>query len=214
VSAATFFATPEKFRAWLEKNHETATELLVGFYKRGSARPSITWPESVDEALSFGWIDGVRKRIDDESYTIRFTPRRASSIWSANNIRRVEELTKLGRMRPAGIRAFERRSEKRSAIYSFENAPRTLPPEFEKRFRSNRKAWRWFNEEPPWYRRVAIYWVTSAKREETRQRRLAQLITDSEQQRRIRPVAISARENEARPAPRSSRTPAKRRPRK
>jgi len=181
----TFFETPAKFRKWLEKHHETATELLVGFYKVGSGHKSITWPESVDQALSFGWIDGVRRRIDDESYSIRFTPRKRSSNWSAVNIRRVAELEKLGLMAPAGRRAFEARSEAKSAIYAYENAPRTLPAEAEKRFRANRKAWEFFSAQPPWYRRVTIYWVLSAKKEETRERRLATLIEDSANGRRI-----------------------------
>ena len=180
-----FFASAAAFRQWLEKHHDSASELLVGFHKRATGRPSLSWPESVDEALSFGWIDGVRKRIDDESYSIRFTPRKTHSTWSAINIRRVAELTKLGRMRPAGIAAFERRTDNRSAIYAYENRPRTLPPEYEKQFRKNRGAWKFFNEQPPGYRRLAIYWVTSAKREETRARRLAQLMDDSAKRRRL-----------------------------
>lgn len=172
----TFFATPEKFRAWLRKNHEKAAELLVGFYKKDSGKPSITWPESVDEALSFGWIDGVRRRIDDESYSIRFTPRRKGSIWSAVNIRRMKALIAEGRVSPAGMRAWELRDEAKSRVYSFENAPRELPPELEKRFRANKKAWTFFNEQPPGYRRQMIFRITSGKREETRLRRLDQLI--------------------------------------
>src|ERR687895_340334 len=126
---ATFFATPADFRAWLERHHETVGELLVGFYKKGSGRPSITWPESVDEALCFGWIDGVRRTIDDESYSIRFTPRRRRSIWSLVNVKRVAELTKLGRMQPAGLRAFEARDPRRTGVYSFEQKGEvTLPP--------------------------------------------------------------------------------------
>jgi uncharacterized protein YdeI (YjbR/CyaY-like superfamily) len=175
----TFFPTPAAFRKWLQKNHDQATELLVGFYKKDSGKPSITWPESVDQALCFGWIDGVRKRIDDVSYSIRFTPRKAISTWSAVNIARVEELTKLGLMQPPGLRAFERRREDKSRIYAYENAPAMLEAEAEESFRANRKAWDFFNEQPPSYRRVALYWVTSAKKEETRARRLATLIADS-----------------------------------
>lgn len=174
-----FFPTPAAFRTWLETNHASATELLVGFYKRDSGKPSITWPESVDQALCFGWIDGVRRRIDDVSYSIRFTPRKPTSNWSAINIARVAELTKLGLMRPAGQRAFEQRREDKSAIYAYENAVRSLDPSDEKMFRANRKAWQFFNAQAPWYRRVCIYWVTSAKKEETRARRLATLINDS-----------------------------------
>jgi uncharacterized protein YdeI (YjbR/CyaY-like superfamily) len=181
----TFFATPADFRRWFEKNHDKATELLAGFYKKDSGRPSITWPESVDQALCFGWIDGVRKRIDDVSYTIRFTPRKRVSTWSAINIRRVEELKKLGLMQPAGLRAYEARSAEKSGIYAYENAPKELPPADEKKFRANRKAWEYFNAQAPSYRRVAIYWIMSAKREETRTRRLALLIEDSAAGRRL-----------------------------
>jgi uncharacterized protein YdeI (YjbR/CyaY-like superfamily) len=181
----TFFPTPNAFRKWLQKNHLKEKELLVGFYKRGSGKPSITWPESVDQALSFGWIDGVRRRIDDESYSIRFTPRRRGSIWSAINIKRVAELEKLGLMTDAGRRAFEARDEKKSAIYSYENRAKTFPSEMEKRFRANKKAWDWWSEQPPWYRRVTTHWVLSAKKEETRERRLATLIEDSAEGRRI-----------------------------
>jgi len=185
-----FFATPAAFRAWLKKHHASATELLVGFYKRDSGKPSITWPESVDQALCFGWIDGVRKRIDDVSYTIRFTPRKTVSNWSAINIARVAELTKLGLMQPAGLRAFEKRREDKSAIYSYENAVRTLDPADEKTFRANRKAWEFFSTQPPWYRRVCIHWVTSGKKAETRARRMATLIEDSANGQRIGLVTL------------------------
>lgn len=181
----TFFPTPDRFRKWLAKNHHRASELLVGFYKKGSGIPSITWPESVDQALCFGWIDGVRRRIDDASYSIRFTPRKQKSTWSAINIGRVAELSRLGLLQPAGLRAFEQRSEENSGIYAYENAPRNFSAEAEKHFRKNRKAWQYFNEQPPSYRRVAIHWVTSAKREETRARRLATLIQDSAAGRRL-----------------------------
>lgn len=189
----TFFAKPADFRRWLERNHHKADELLVGFWKKGSGRPSITWPESVDEALSFGWIDGVRRRIDDQSYSIRFTPRRRGSIWSAVNIKRATELTKLGRMATAGLRAFEARDEKKSAIYSYENRPRELAPEYEKRFRANQEAWEYWTAQPPGYRRVATYWVMEAKKEETRERRLAQLIDDSAHRRRIAGYTLEKR---------------------
>ena len=185
-----FFPTPAAFRKWLDANHASATELLVGFYKRDSGKPSITWPESVDQALCFGWIDGVRRRIDDVSYSIRFTPRKRISNWSAINIARVAELTSLGQMRPAGLRAFEQRREDKSAIYAYENAVRTLDPADEKTFRANRKAWQFFNAQAPSYRRVCIYWVTSAKREETRARRLATLINDSANGQRLGIVTL------------------------
>lgn len=181
----TFFPTPADFRRWLERHHDREPELLVGFYKKGSGKPSITWPESVDEALSFGWIDGVRKRIDDESYTIRFTPRRPGSNWSLINIRRVGELRKLDRMHPAGLRAFEQRKEEKSGIYTYENAPRTLPPEMEKQFRANRKAWKWYAAQPPGYHRVTTWWILSGKKEETRTRRLEGLIEASAEGRRV-----------------------------
>src|SRR5258708_807925 len=181
----TFFASPSAFRVWLEKHHDHASELLVGFYKKGSGIPSMTWPESVDQALAYGWIDGVRKGIDDVSYTIRFTPRRPGSIWSAINIRRVAELKKLGLMRPAGVQAFERRSDAKSSIYSYENAPRTLDPIDEKKFRARKKAWEYFSNQAPSYQRVAIYWVMSARKAETRARRLAALIEDSANGKRL-----------------------------
>jgi uncharacterized protein YdeI (YjbR/CyaY-like superfamily) len=182
----TFFATPADFRAWLAEHHADAQELLVGFYKKGSGRPSITWPESVDEALCFGWIDGVRKRIDDVSYTIRFTPRKPRSTWSAVNIRRVEELTRLGRMQPAGLAAFAARTEDNSGIYSHEQPRAELDPASEQQFRANQQAWDFFQAQPASYRKAAIWWVASAKKEETRCKRLATLIDDSANGRTIR----------------------------
>jgi uncharacterized protein YdeI (YjbR/CyaY-like superfamily) len=182
----TFFATPEELRAWLAEYHETETELLVGFHKKGSGRPSITWPQSVDQALCFGWIDGVRRRIDDATYSIRFTPRKARSTWSAVNVKRVAELTEQGLMRPAGIAAFERRSDDKTAIYAYEQRKAaTLDPEHERRFRADAQAWAWFQAQPPSYRRTATYWVVSAKKPETRQRRLERLIEDSAAERPI-----------------------------
>ncbi len=173
-----FFPTPAKFRAWLQKNHAKERELLVGFYKRDSGKPSMTWPESVDQALCFGWIDGVRRRIDDESYSIRFTPRKAGSNWSRINIDRVAELTKLGLMAEAGTKAFETRKSKRD--YSYETNELELDPAYEKKFRANRKAWKNFMSRAPWYRRTSKFWVMSAKREETREKRLGILIDCSE----------------------------------
>jgi uncharacterized protein YdeI (YjbR/CyaY-like superfamily) len=183
----TFFATPEDLRAWLERHHDSESELLVGFHKKGSGRPSITWPESVDQALCFGWIDGVRRRIDDETYSIRFTPRKPRSNWSAINVRRVAELEAEGLMHPAGRAAFERRSDDRTAIYAYEQRKTAkLGPEQERRFKAHAKAWKWFQDQPAGYRRTATYWVISAKRPETRERRLAQLIEDSAAGRPIR----------------------------
>lgn len=182
----TFFATPEEFRAWFDANHARETELLVGFYKKGTGRPSITWPESVDEALCYGWIDGIRRSLGDEAYSIRFTPRKQKSTWSAVNIARVAELTELGRMQPAGLKAFQAREESNSRIYAYENRDTAvLDPALEERFRANEKAWSFFQAQPPGYRKTATYWVTSAKQEATRLRRLEQLIADSEQERRL-----------------------------
>ena len=182
----TFFDSPAAFRAWLEQHHETATELWVGFYKKSSSRPSITWPQSVDEALCFGWIDGIRKSVDDISYTIRFTPRKPRSNWSAVNIARVAELTRLGRMRPAGRKAFEQRVEEKSGVYSYEQRHTAqLDEASEQQFRANQAAWVFFEAQPAGYRRLAIWWVVSAKKEATRLKRLATLIEDSAQRRTI-----------------------------
>jgi uncharacterized protein YdeI (YjbR/CyaY-like superfamily) len=182
-----FFPSPDAWHAWLEENHDQHEELLVGFYKVGSGKPSITWPEAVDGALCFGWIDGVRRSLDEISYVIRFTPRRARSVWSAINIKRVAELTKLGLMRPAGVKAFERRTGDRAEIYAYEQRMGAkLGAAYEKRFRANQKAWKFFQAQPPWYQRTASWWVISAKKEETQRKRLAQLIEDSEHARTIR----------------------------
>jgi uncharacterized protein YdeI (YjbR/CyaY-like superfamily) len=185
----TFFATPAKFRAWLEIHHSTAKELLVGFYKRESGKPSLTWPESVGEALCFGWIDGVRRSFGDEAYTIRFTPRRPKSIWSAINVDKVAQLKKQGKMREAGLRAFAVRTAERTGVYSFERYEAAkLSPSQEKTLRANRQAAAFFDAQPPWYRRTSIHWVISAKRDETRERRLALLIADSAAGRTIGPL--------------------------
>lgn len=181
-----FFATPAEFRAWLEEHHSSAPELWVGFHKKGSGRPSITWPEAVDEALCVGWIDGIRKSIDGESYRIRFTPRKPQSTWSAVNLARVEALTREGRMRPAGLKAFEKRTEAKTGIYAYEQRKAAeLDEASEQRFRSDPEAWEYFESRPPGYRKTAIWWVVSAKKEETRQKRLEQLIEDSRNQRPI-----------------------------
>jgi uncharacterized protein YdeI (YjbR/CyaY-like superfamily) len=176
-----FFSTPGQFRAWLEKNHVSELELSVGFHKRDSGKPSITWPESVDVALCYGWIDGVRNSIDAISYRIRFTPRKPTSTWSAINVKRVAELTKLGLMRPAGVKAFEARKGDKTGIYAYEQRKTAkLPSAYEKQFRANKKAWAFFQSQPPWYQRTATYRVISAKKDVTRQKRLEQLIKDSE----------------------------------
>jgi uncharacterized protein YdeI (YjbR/CyaY-like superfamily) len=181
-----FFASPEEFGAWLERHHESESELLVGFYKKGSGKPSITWPESVEQALRFGWIDGIRRTVDDEAYTIRFTPRKPTSNWSLVNVAKVEELKQSGLMAPAGLRAYEARREDRTGVYSSERRRAAeLPPELEKRFRARRKAWEWFSSRPPGYRRTATHWVVSAKRDDTRRRRLETLIDCSAEGRKI-----------------------------
>jgi uncharacterized protein YdeI (YjbR/CyaY-like superfamily) len=184
-----FFATPEAWRAWLARHHATAPELWVGFYKRGTGRPSITWPESVDQALCFGWIDGVRKSLDPERYMIRFTPRRKGSIWSAVNLRRVKELDEAGLMHQAGRAALAARSEARSGIYSYEQRDQaTLSPDMVREFRRHRAAWADFQARPPWYRRTATWWVVSAKRPETRARRFAALLAASSAGQPIGPL--------------------------
>lgn len=180
-----FFKTPEDFRAWLTKHHETERELLVGFWKVDSGKPSITWPQSVDEALSFGWIDGVRRRVDDESYTIRFTPRKPTSIWSAVNIKRMKALIEEGRVAPAGHAAFDKRDESRSELYSYERKAAAFDEETLERFAEEKKAWAWYNAQAPWYRRTTAHWVTSAKRPETREKRLLLLIACSKKGERI-----------------------------
>lgn len=189
-----FFATPAALRKWLEKNHDKTHELWVGFYKKSSGKSSITWPEAVDQLLCFGWIDGVRKSVDDESYAIRVTPRKPRSVWSAVNLKRVEELTKMGLMHPAGLAVFQARDLKKSGLYSFENRPQKLAPKYEKQMRVNKKAWEFFQAQPPWYRRTASWWVLSAKKEETRLKRLATLIADSAQGKTIAPLKRPARQ--------------------
>jgi uncharacterized protein YdeI (YjbR/CyaY-like superfamily) len=181
-----FFATPRHFRAWLEKNHNRVDELWVGYYRKDTGRPSITWPESVDEALCYGWIDGIRKKVDDISYKVRFTPRRAKSIWSAVNVGRVAVLTREGRMEPPGTAAFARRDENNSRQYSFENrAKAKLSRADEREFRRDPAAWKFFESQPPGYRRLAAWFVISAKRTETRRARLERLIATSRARRRI-----------------------------
>jgi uncharacterized protein YdeI (YjbR/CyaY-like superfamily) len=182
-----FFPSPSDWHAWLEEHHEEYDELWVGFHKKDSGKPSITWPEAVDGALCFGWIDGVRKSLNETSYVIRFTPRRPRSVWSAVNIKRVAALTQMGRMRPPGVQAFEKRTGNRSEIYAYEQRKGVkLGGVYEKTFRVNKSAWEFFRAQPPWYQRTASWWVISAKKEETRLKRLAQLIKDSEQGKTIR----------------------------
>jgi len=179
------FTTASDFRRWLGAHHTVATELHVGFYKKASGKGGLTYPESVDEALCFGWIDGVRRTVDASSYTIRFTPRKPGSIWSLVNVRHVGRLTQAGRMRPAGLKAFAARQEHRTGVYSFEQAPQKLPPVYERKFRAHRQAWDFFTSQAPWYRRTAIHKVVSPKQEATRQRWLALLIADSAKGKRL-----------------------------
>lgn len=181
----TFFSTPEKFRAWLEKHYQTETELLVGFYRVSTKKPCMSWSESVDQALCFGWIDGIRKSIDNESYTIRFTPRKKTSIWSAINIKKIEELTKAGLMTPEGQKAFEFRSEERSKVYSHEKEAYLLTPAFEKQFKAHTTAWEYFDKQAPSYKKVMIHWIMSAKQEKTRLSRLEKAIHISAEQKRM-----------------------------
>jgi uncharacterized protein YdeI (YjbR/CyaY-like superfamily) len=174
-----FFSSPEVFRQWLEKNHDRANELLVGFHKKDSGKKSVTYPQALDEALCFGWIDGVRRTLNESSYTIRFTPRKPRSIWSNVNVRHVERLKKESRMAEPGLKAYALRDPKRTGIYAFERPAREFSPEFEKRFRANKAAWEFFQSEPPSIRKVCIFWVMGAKKEETRLRRLESLIDSS-----------------------------------
>lgn len=194
----TFFRTPEELRAWLEKHHGAAGELWIGFYKKDAQEKGITkgitYKEALDEALGFGWIDGVRLSVDAERYTIRFTPRRTGSVWSKVNIARARELIAEGRLRPAGLQAFEARDEAKANQYSYEREKRELDPAHQRQLEANPAAWEFFRAQPPYYQRMARWYVMSAKREETRQRRLATLIEDSAQGRRLAGFPSPAKE--------------------
>jgi uncharacterized protein YdeI (YjbR/CyaY-like superfamily) len=183
-----FFASPLEFRGWLDKNHHKNQELWVGYYKKATGKPSMSWPESVDQALCYGWIDGIRKSIDEYSYTIRFTPRNPKSIWSAINLKRVSELTNLGLMQPSGIDVFNKRDEKKAQLYSFERDNVSLEAHFEKKFKENEKAWNFFQSQVLSYKKPAIWWINSAKQEATRLKRLEILIKDSEAGQKIAPL--------------------------
>lgn len=183
--APAFFITPAAFRKWLTKHHQKKTELIVGFYKVGSGKPSMTWPQSVDQALCFGWIDGIRRSINKESYCIRFTPRRSTSIWSAINIKKVAALRKSGLMMPAGEKAFKLRTKNRSRIYSHEKTPVDLAPTYKSQFRMNTSAWHFFNAQAPSYKKVMIHWIMNAKQEKTRLSRLEKAIKISGLQKRM-----------------------------
>ena len=181
-----FFKTPAAVRKWLAANHKKSKELWVGFYKKETGKPSITWPESVDEALCFGWIDGIRKKFDEESYMIRFTRRKPESIWSALNIGNVERLKKEKRMTDAGAKAYALRKEFRSGIYSYEQRPAELVEPYASQFKKNKAAWKFFQAQPPYYRKMMTWFVISAKTEETRLKRLARLIEASAKGERLR----------------------------
>lgn len=190
-----FFATAAELRAWFLANHETSEELILGFYRASTGRRTVTWAEAVDEALCVGWIDSIQRGLNDEAYTLRFTPRRKRSIWSRTNIANVERLTAEGRMLPAGIAAFEARTPDRTGVYSFEQDEEpALAADDEARLRADAAAWAWFSARTPSYRRQATHWVISAKRPETRERRLAALIADSAAGRPIKPLAPSVRD--------------------
>jgi len=189
-----FFTTQAEAREWLQENHDKAIELWVGFYRKDSGKTAATYAQVLDEALCFGWIDGIRKKVDEISYTNRFTPRKARSIWSAVNIKRAQELIEMGAMAPAGLKAFTERDEQRSMLYSFEQENVSLYAGYLKEFEANEKAWAFFQAQPPSYRKTASWWVMSAKQEETRRRRLATLIEGSEHGRRLAQVVGKANE--------------------
>jgi len=189
-----FFESPEEFYAWLEENHETATEVYVGYWRKHTGKPSLTWSQAVDQALCFGWIDTRRNRIDEDSHMQRFTPRKPGSNWSKLNVEKMKKLTEAGLVRSAGLAAFERRREDRTGVYSFERREQArLDPEQEERFRANAAAWEFFQAQAPWYKRTALHLVTSAKRPETRERRLNQLIEDSAAGRRLNQLTSPGR---------------------
>jgi uncharacterized protein YdeI (YjbR/CyaY-like superfamily) len=179
------FRNAEEFRRWLQRHHASETELWVGFYRKGCGRTGMSYPEAVDQALCYGWIDGVRKKVDDISYTNRFSPRQTKSTWSTVNTRRVAELTRLGLMTDAGLAAFKARDERRSGIYSFENRPQSLPTDLEKIFRANKAAWEFWMAQPPGYRRTITWYVVSAVKDETRRSRLRKVIVGSAKGQRL-----------------------------
>jgi uncharacterized protein YdeI (YjbR/CyaY-like superfamily) len=185
-----YFAGPDELRAWFEEHHQSAPELLVGYWKRGSGRTGLTHQQAIEQALCFGWIDSVGRRVDDDRYQVRFTPRRPGSVWSNVNVASVERLTAAGQMRPAGLAAYEGRRADRTGTYSFEQPTEpALDDDQQARLQADDAAWSWFSAQAPWYRRAAIHWVTSAKRPETRESRLTRLIADSAAGRSVPPLA-------------------------
>lgn len=193
-AAVRLFATRDEFRGWLDENHDRAAELWIGYYKKGVPKSAMTYVEAVEEALCYGWIDGITYRVDDERTATRFTPRRRTSSWSAINLARVSELRAAGRMHEAGIRAFEERDRRKDQTYSYERPPQELPPEWLERFRSDATAWARWQAETPSYRRTATHWVMSAKQPETRERRFAELIETSRRGTRPRPFLVTREE--------------------
>ncbi len=195
----SFFPTPADFRRWLEAEGQKTSELVVGFYKKSSGKPSVTYAQALDEALCFGWIDGVRHSLSAHAYTVRFTPRKPNSQWSAVNIRHVERLVKAGRMCPEGLKAFEGAASQ-PRRYSYEQRDQArLSASHERRLRSNRKAWKFFQSQPPWYRRTATFWVVSAKKEETRERRFEILLSDCAEGRILKPLQRPVPKRKAKP---------------
>jgi len=184
-----FFKTQSELRKWFEKNHRSEQELILGYYKKSTGKETVSWSESVDQALCFGWIDSVRKSIDEESYQIRFTTRKPNSIWSNVNIKKIKELTDKGLMLPTGIEAFNKRKEYKSGIYAFENEEQKLDKNFDKQFKANKKAWEFFNQQPAGYKKLALHYVMSAKLEATRNKRFQDLVTDSEAGLRMRQLS-------------------------
>lgn len=180
-----FFRSSTELRRWLEKNHDKAQVLWIGFHRKDSGKGGITYAQALDEALCYGWIDGIRKKLDDSSFTIRFTPRKKSSIWSRVNIGHIERLTREGRMMPSGTAAYEAKDESKSGIYSFERGPAELPPEMQERFRKRARAWKYFQSQPPYYRKIATWYVIGAKRDDTREKRLSSLIDHSAREMRL-----------------------------
>jgi len=185
MQTPVFFKSANELRKWFQKNYNKAPELWIGFYNVKSGKKGVTYKEAVDEALCFGWIDGIRKGLNEESYVNRFTPRKKSSIWSNVNTKRIKELIEEGRVHSSGLEAFNKRKEGKAGVYSFEQDTHKLSPAFEKKFRANKKAWKYFTLKAPWYQRTSIHWVMSAKQEATRLKRLETLINDSENERTI-----------------------------
>ena len=182
----TFFRSRAEFRKWLEMHHASEPELWVSFYRKGSGQPGITYSEGVDEALCFGWIDGVKKRVDESSYTHRFTPRKPGSVWSVVNTKRAKALVALGLMAPPGLQAFERRDRKKTKQYSYEREHPVFDPAIERAFKAHARAWTFFRSQPPGYQRILTFWIMSAKKDEARLRRLAALVKTSAEEKRMR----------------------------